>query len=780
MSRHFRATTRTHAVPHRTPRARAVQGARGERLLGDLNSEQRKAATTTDGPLLIIAGAGSGKTRTLTHRIAYLIHAIGVPPDEILAMTFTNKAAREMRERVGMLLQRRRLLPWMGTFHSFCARVLRRESRTLSLPPTFTIYDEEDARSLMKSVITDAGFSPKTVSPAAVLATIGKWKDELQALIDVREAAHEEWEERVAGLWEVYEARLRELAAVDFDGLLYHTVMLMQSHAALRARLETQYRYLSVDEYQDTNQSQAELLKLLAGQTQNICAVGDDAQAIYGWRGARIENIRSFPKQFPGCITVTLEENYRSTQAILKVANALMRESTEAYPKTLWTKNGPGTHPRLLVARDADTEGRLILREFQRLFSEGRFGPQDAAILYRTNAQSRALEESCLRLGIPYEIVGGLTFYERREVKDIIAYLRLIQNPADELAFRRIANVPTRGVGERTVEYCLAASRRSHGSPLDADIVQTLPDARRDGLEGLARLLTDLREEASRVRPVTVLDLVLKRTDFRAWLQSEEIRTRGAPDPAESRYENVLELRTVAERHTTLTAFLEELALMSEAEKTTTHEHRNRAKLMTIHAAKGLEFPIVAVAGLEDGLLPHQQALDTTAGLEEERRLCYVAITRAREHLFLTYARTRSLYGSLVETAPSRFLGDLPGDDHDEPVGEDFTDITESDEPTIHVELPADARGTPRDNPASPHPRGAKPRTGAMPSTDVPVAPGARVDERVPAFSRGERVRHVHFGEGQIEAVDGGIITVRFPEGVKQLDTALAPLMKLR
>lgn len=733
----------TPIVRRNAPRVRALSSlrrARAERLLDGLNPEQRRAATTTDGPLLIIAGAGSGKTKTLTHRIAYLIDALGVTPDAILAVTFTNKAAQAMRERLGTLLESRRLLPWVGTFHGFCARVLRREGRKINLPPTFTIYDEDDARSLMKSVITDAGLSPKVVSPAAVLATIGRWKDELKTTAAAREAAQEEWEERVAGLWEAYEARLMTLAAVDFDGLLYHTVRLLESQDAIRARLEEKYRYLSVDEYQDTNGSQAALLTLLAGQTKNICAVGDDAQAIYGWRGARIENIRTFPKQFPGARVVTLEENYRSTEAILKVANALMLKSAEAYPKTLWTKRGPGTPPRLLVARDERAEGRSILREFQRLFATGHFGPRDAAILYRTNAQSRALEEACLSAGIPYEIIGGLTFYERREVKDIVAYLRLIGNPADELAFRRVANVPTRGVGGRTIEYCLQTARRRHGSPLDAAVLEDIPHTRRTGLENLARLLADLRAEASRFRPVTVLDLLLERTDFRAWLKSEEIRSHGSPDPAESRYENVLELRTVAERHNTLTELLEELALMSEQEKTTaTQENRHRLKLMTIHAAKGLEFPIVAVAGFEDGLLPHQNALATRTGLEEERRLCYVAITRAREHLFLAHARTRTIYGSTVETSPSRFLDDLPGHTsrRDEVGGGDPLDATESDEPTIYT------------------------------------------NDHAPPFRRGEQIRHAQFGDGKIEAVDKDIMTVRFSDGVKRLNTALSPVWKI-
>ncbi len=705
-------------------------------LLAKLNARQREAVLTTDGPVLIIAGAGSGKTRTLTHRIAYLMAEREIPHDEILAVTFTNKAAREMRERITALIARRQGTPTVGTFHGFCARILRQYGGHVGVPPTFTIYDEDDASSLMKSVITDAGLSPKTLSPASVLGAIGRWKDELQTPRDIQQAAESAWDARLAGLWETYDQRLREHAAVDFDSLLSLMALLLRTREDVRATLERQYRYLSVDEYQDTNNSQAVLLRLLAGTTRNICAVGDDAQAIYGWRGSRIENIRAFPDQFPGCRTITLEQNYRSTAMILRAANALIQESTEMFPKTLWTENAEGHPPRLLIAEDEQSEGRLILRSFHRLFRAGPYRPADAAILYRTNAQSRALEEACLHAGIPYEIIGGLTFYERKEVKDIVAYLRFIQNPLDERAFRRLANVPTRGVGERTVELLLADARRRSTHPLDHAVLEGVPEMRRAGLRELATIIDELRRTQESTPPVTLLNTLLKKTAFRRWLHDEELRIHGKPDPAENRYANVLELRTVAERHKTLAGFLEELSLMSDAEKTSrVREKRDRMKLMTIHAAKGLEFSLVAVAGMEEGLLPHQHALSTPRGLEEERRLCYVAMTRAREHLLLSFARTRRIYGASTETSPSRFLDDLPLKDG------------ETDTP------------------------------GSAPLEDEESSNREEADAlcTVP----GDRVRHTHFGEGVVERVEGTLMTVRFARGVKLLDGTRAPLSPL-
>jgi ATP-dependent DNA helicase UvrD/PcrA len=724
---------RTHqrASPIRT-------GKTADKLLADLNDAQRQAVTTTEGPVLIIAGAGSGKTKTLTHRIAYLMAARATAPERILAVTFTNKAAREMRERVSSLIGRRTGFPVMGTFHSLCARILRAEGHRIGLPPSFTIYDEDEARSVMKSVIVDAGLSPKTVPPDSILSRIGSWKDALRTPADIAAAADDSWEERAADLWARYEARLRELSAVDFDGLLSSTVALLGGHEEVRQSLEERFSYLSVDEYQDTNRIQAELLRLLTGTTKNLCVVGDDAQAIYGWRGARIENIREFPRQFPGCTVITLEENYRSTQPILATANRILAGSAEMFEKTLWTRREGGALPHRLIAHDERDEGRRILRAIERVRREGSYRWADAAILYRTNAQSRALEEGCLSLGIRYEIVGGLTFYERKEVKDVIAYLRLLQNPRDELAFRRIANVPTRGVGERTMERCLSRARELGVTPLETSAWTDIDPTRRVGLETLAGIFERLRAQAATLPPAILVERLLDETQFRRHLRDESERLTGRPDPGETRYENVLELRTVAARHTDLAEFLSELALMADVEKTSARGDADRLKLMTIHAAKGLEFPIVAVAGLEEGLLPHLNSMETTRELEEERRLCYVAVTRAKDMLLLSIARTRTIYGRTIETTPSRFLEDLgehTGESDERHAAESVETVF--DEPSV-----------------------------------------AASDEEQP-FLRGERVRHAVFGDGTVEETDGRLLTVRFGRTRKRLDATLAPLEKM-
>lgn len=708
-------------------------------LLSSLNKNQREAVITTDGPVLIIAGAGSGKTKTLTHRIAYLIKEKNVAAENILSMTFTNKAAKEMKERVAKLVGKKDQIPTMGTFHSFCARFLRKEGHLIGLPPHFTIYNTDESRSIMKSAIVDNNLSPKDVNPAAILSKISAHKDDMRTFSDAEEMAGDVWERRVAKLWHTYEDRLQELAAVDFDGLLHKTVQLLQKFDDVRTRYEKQFPYISVDEYQDTSNCQFRMLKLLTGMTNNICAVGDDAQSIYGWRGAKIENIRSFPDHFQGCKIITLDQNYRSTQAILLSANQVIGKSKEGFKKDLWTQNDLGTPPFLIRANDEKDEGKRILHQFQQLFASGKYRPSDAAILYRTNAQSRALEEACLYTRTPYEIIGGLTFYERKEVKDIIAYLRFIQNPNDELAFRRMANVPTRGVGDRTVEILLQQARKNGTNPLDAENRVSIPESRRGGLDKLAILIDDLRAKLETTRPIKIFEELLKQLEFRAWLREESEKTHGRSDLGDNRFENVMELATVANRHDNLAEFIEELALISDVEKSSSKdENRQRIKMMTIHAAKGLEFPIVAVAGMEEGLIPHQNSLDQDSQLEEERRLCYVAITRAREQLFLSFARTRTIYGKMVETMPSRFLDDIKN-----------------------------YRGDTND------PKLADGIVGSFLNEAKEYA------EEELTYRTGEKVHHESFGEGTIEKIQGTILSVRFKVGLKMLDGTVAPLQKV-
>ncbi|MDO8512848.1 MAG: UvrD-helicase domain-containing protein [bacterium] len=708
-------------------------------LLDSLNPNQREAVITTNGPVLIIAGAGSGKTKTLTHRIAYLIKDKNVSAENILSLTFTNKAAREMRERIVKLIGRKAEVPTMGTFHSFCARFLRKEGSLVGLPPQFTIYDTDESRSIMKSAIVDASLSPKDVNPASILSKIAKYKDDMHDYTYAETSAGDVWERRVAKLWRAYEDRLKELNAIDFDGLLHTTVQILKNHEDVRAKYEKQFQYISVDEYQDTSNCQFQMLKLLTGTTNNVCAVGDDAQSIYGWRGAKIENIRNFPDHFEGCKVITLDQNYRSTQAILLSANQVISKSAEGFKKDLWTQNPAGKAPFLIRAIDEKDEGRRILRQFQKLFGTLQYRPSDAAILYRTNAQSRALEEACLHTGTPYEIIGGLTFYERKEVRDIIAYLRFILNPNDELAFRRMANVPTRGVGDRSVEILLQQARQNGGTPLDAVNRAGIPEARRGSLDQLAVIIDELRSKIENTRPVIIFDELLRKIQFKNYLREESERTHGRSDLGDNKFENVMELATVANRHDNLAEFIEELALISDAEKSSSKdENRQRIKMMTIHAAKGLEFPIVAVAGMEEGLLPHQNSLEMDSQLEEERRLCYVAITRAREELFLSYARTRTIYGKMVETNPSRFLDDIK-----------------------------DYRGDTEDAPLA---------NGIIGSSFMDEAREFAEEEL--AYAPGERVRHETFGEGIIEKIQGTILFIKFKVGTKMLDGTVAPLEK--
>ncbi len=711
-------------------------------LLKGLNEKQHEAVITTDGPVLILAGAGSGKTKTLTHRIAYTVREKGVSPENILALTFTNKAAKEMKERVIKLIGGRNAAPWTGTFHGFCSRFLREQGESAGIGKNYNIYDTAEAESLMKSVIVDMHLSPKEVPANNVLSRIGKWKDDLITPEEALALADGIWEKRAAQMWQLYDKRMKETQSLDFDSLLYETALLLKRNEPLREALEKRFRYLSVDEYQDTNMSQFALVKMIAGGTRNICAVGDDAQSIYGWRGARVENIRKFPDHFAGCKVITLDQNYRSTQAILDSANLVISQSAEAIPKKLWTENGAGETPMLIRSDNEKEEGKKVLREFKRLFENYQYRPSDAAILYRTNAQSRAIEESCLYMGIPYEIVGGLTFYERKEVKDILAYLKFINNPKDEMSFRRMANVPPRGVGDRSVEVCMKNARALGKEPLDPEAIAILPDKQRQGLTQLSGVIGDLKKAAETLPPGNIIEMLLDRIGFRDHLKEESERKHGRSDLGEERFLNVLEILSVAKRHEKLGSFLEEIALISDVEKSSSKdENRQRVRLTTIHAAKGLEFPVVAVVGMEEGLMPHQNSMESQAQLEEERRLCYVALTRAKERLFLSYARARTIYGQATETIPSRFLEDIGkyggSAADDSPMAEGIVGTFSEEEEAIDAE-----------------------------AIELP-------------FQKGDRVSHALFGEGTVEAISGNYLVVRFGASVKTLDPSYATLNKI-
>lgn len=629
-----------------------------ESILKGLNERQREAVCATEGPVLVIAGPGSGKTRALTHRIAYLI-ATDHAPREILGVTFTNKAAEEMRGRVRLLLaasghapggnpQRRSdaSIPWIGTFHSFAAFVLRHEASAIGYRPSFSIYDEDDAASLLKEVMKELDISAKAYPTSLVAAIIGGLKNDLVAWDEYEgRDASEPFARTVAKIYEIYQRRLELANAFDFDDLIFHTVRIFRKHPRILARWQDRFRYLHIDEYQDTNTSQYELVRLLAAKHQSVFAIGDDAQSIYSWRRADYRNILAFEKDWPEARVVLLEENYRSTPEILEAANTLIEKNADQKRKTLWTKNPSGEAPRIVAREHERGEAEFIAEEIR---GQNRGGQtwRDMAVLYRTNAQSRALEEALIERDIPYAIIGGIKFFARREVKDLVAYLRFLANPDDVIALKRIINVPARGIGPRSfLAYLerktdsLAERERARIAAFERTIAR-FHDAMRD--KTLAEFLRFLIKE----------------------IRYEEHLTDVARD-SESRIENVRELVSVARKFDALpiteaaVRLGEEVALASEQDDL--RESEDRVRLMTIHAAKGLEFPIVFLAGLEEGILPHAKSVNAgRTELEEERRLAYVGMTRAKSRLYLTWALQRTIFGEHQVNMPSRFLRELP------------------------------------------------------------------------------------------------------------------------
>ncbi len=704
-----------------------------------LNPAQLEAVRHGDGPLLVLAGAGSGKTRVLTYRIADLIRRRGVAPAQILAVTFTNKAAGEMRDRLAQLLgPRESRMLWIGTFHAICSRVLRMSGAPIGIDPRFVIYDEDDQRSLMREIVRDLGADERQFPPAAVLAEISNAKNALVDHVSFASQAETFREEVIGRLYGAYTRRLAECHALDFDDLLMRAVQLFREHPPVLAEYQARFRHILVDEYQDTNHTQFVLVSLLARRHRNLCVVGDDDQAIYRWRGADVRNILEFERDYPEARIVTLEQNYRSTRRILAAASAVIHRNPHRHAKTLWTENPEGDEVTLYEAFDGYDEARYVGEQIRAYVAAGnRAG--EVAILYRTHAQSRQFEEMFLRLGIPYQIVGGVRFYERAEIKDILAYLRLAYNPADEASLRRVLNVPRRGVGEATVRR-LEAWARAEEVPLwgalrragDAGIG---PQVRR-GIEEFVSTVDALAAFAADHTAREVLDRALDLTGYRRMLESE------ATDEAYARLENLDELAAVAQEveemtgEGTLEAFLQHLALQTDVD--TFEERADRVTLMTLHSAKGLEFPVVVLAGLEEGLFPHARAVEHDASLEEERRLCYVGMTRARSRLLFTYARQRTTYGLSRPSLPSRFLAEIPPE---------------------HLARTA----TPRTS------------TGDWPEEE---------QRPVPTVTIGDLVRHKTFGTGRVLEIDGdgprAIITVRFGEvGTKRLALGYAPLVPI-
>lgn len=646
-------------------------------LLDGLNDQQRAAVVHTGSPLLIVAGAGSGKTRVLTHRIAHLLATRAVHPGQILAITFTNKAAGEMKERVEQLVGPRASAMWVSTFHSACVRILRRESKKLGFTSSFSIYDAADSKRLMALVCRDLDLDPKKFPPKSFSAKVSNLKNELIDEESFVDQAADQFEKTLAEAYRMYQARLREANALDFDDIIMTTVHLLQAFPDVAEHYRRRFRHVLVDEYQDTNHAQYTLVRELVGSgyedlpAAELCVVGDADQSIYAFRGATIRNILRFEEDYPDATTILLEQNYRSTQTILSAANAVIERNESRRPKNLWTNAGAGAQITGYVADTEHDEAQFVADEIDRLTDAGDAKAGDVAIFYRTNAQSRVFEEIFIRVGLPYKVVGGVRFYERKEVRDVLAYLRVLSNPEDSVPLRRILNVPKRGIGDRAEAMVDALALREK---------ITFPQALRrvDEAYGMAArsanavkrfnaLMEELRTIVdSGAGPAVVLEAVLERTGYLAELQA-------STDPQdETRIENLQELASVAlefeqarseeQGAGTLAEFLEQVALVADSDQIPDEDEDGSGviTLMTLHTAKGLEFPVVFLTGMEDGVFPHMRALGQTKELEEERRLAYVGITRARERLYLTRSSMRSAWGQPAYNPPSRFLEEIP------------------------------------------------------------------------------------------------------------------------
>ncbi|PIQ75327.1 MAG: ATP-dependent DNA helicase PcrA [Candidatus Portnoybacteria bacterium CG11_big_fil_rev_8_21_14_0_20_40_15] len=624
-------------------------------IIDQLNDKQKEAVLTLDGPLLVVAGPGSGKTKVLTHRIAYLIQQ-GIAPQNILAVTFTNKAANEMKERVQKLLARNRFakpgtpahLPTLGTFHSVCARLLRSEASFIGFKKDFVIFDDKDSLALIKKVMNELEISDDQFNPQSIQNTISSAKNELIGPEFFSQNAQGYFQEVVAKVFGAYQTKLKKANAMDFDDLLSKTVELFSSHREILENYQNKFKYILVDEYQDTNHSQYVLINLLAQKYRNICAVGDFDQSIYSFRGADFRNILNFEKDYPQARLVFLEENYRSTKNILEAAHSIIIKNANRKEKNLFTQNAAGNPVVLFSAKDEQDEGTFVIEQINRLKKQEGLSFKDFTVLYRTNAQSRAIEESFLRYGFPYKVIGTFKFYERKEIKDLLSYLRFLQNPLDLLSLERIINLPPRGLGKFSAEEYLKIEKIS--------LSQFTPKKLK-ALENFQNLISDLRQTAKILPLSQTLKQIIEKTALRDYL-------RNGTEEGESRWENVNELFTVTKKYDPftpgegLTAFLEEAALLSNHDEVETE--KDVANLMTLHCAKGLEFPVVFIIGCEEGLFPHSRSMLDAWQMEEERRLCYVGVTRAKQHLYLTWAQQRNLYGSIQVNPPSRFLFDIP------------------------------------------------------------------------------------------------------------------------
>nr|WP_246861253.1 DNA helicase PcrA [Bacillus sp. REN3] len=734
-----------------------------DRLLNGLNPQQQKAVKTLDGPLLLMAGAGSGKTRVLTHRIAYLMVEKGVNPYNILAITFTNKAAREMRERIQKMMGGAADEIWISTFHSMCVRILRRDIDRLGYNRNFTILDSTDQQSVIKSILKDRNMDTKKFDPRAILGTISSAKNELITPEEYAKTAGDYFSQQVSEVYTEYQRRLRKNNALDFDDLIMTTITLFMRVPDVLEYYQRKFQYIHVDEYQDTNRAQYMLVKLLAQRFKNLCVVGDSDQSIYRWRGADITNILSFEKDYPNAKVIMLEQNYRSTKKILLAANKVIQNNTNRKPKNLWTENPDGNKIVYYRADSEQGEAQFVIGKIQEMQRQGR-KLSDIAILYRTNAQSRVIEESFLKSNIDYSIVGGIKFYDRKEIKDILAYLRLISNPDDDISLQRIINVPKRAIGATSIDKIANFAMTHDMSMYQAlemiDMIGLSPKAAKSAAE-FRDIITNYTRQQEYLSVTELVEEVLDKSGYREMLKAEKSLE------SQSRLENLDEFLTVTKsfeesnEDKSLVAFLTDLALVADIDRLDDEGQKKTdfVTLMTLHSAKGLEFPVVFLIGMEEGVFPHSRSLMEEAEMEEERRLAYVGITRAEEELFITNAQMRTLFGRTNINPESRFIKEIPAE-------------------LIEDAAPKAKRPSPfGDRPAASTPR--QPQRSAVVRPVSASNGGAEISWKV-----GDKAQHGKWGTGTVVSVKGSgegmELDIAFPSpiGIKRLLAKFAPIQK--
>ncbi|MRH44568.1 DNA helicase PcrA [Aquibacillus halophilus] len=732
-------------------------------LLKGLNNRQIEAVKHTEGPLLIMAGAGSGKTRVLTHRIAYLLGEKEISPRSILAITFTNKAAREMRERVYRLVGSEGSSIWVSTFHSMCVRILRRDIDRIGYNSNFSILDGGDQLSVIKNILKDLNIDPKKFEPRAMLGAISSAKNELITPEEYSKQAGDFYDQQIAKVYESYQKRLRKNQSLDFDDLIMQTINLFDRVPEVLEYYQRRFQYIHVDEYQDTNHAQYYLVKQMANRYQNLCVVGDSDQSIYRWRGADIKNILSFEKDYPNASVVMLEQNYRSTKSILQAANTVIEKNSGRKPKNLWTNNDEGAKINYFQAGTEQEEGLFVANKLDELVSSKTFSYKDIAILYRTNAQSRSIEETFVKANIPYQIIGGTKFYDRKEIKDMLAYLRLIANPDDDLSFARVANEPKRGVGKTSLEK-LQAYAADH----DISLYTAVQEVDFAGVSGKAAkslaefgaLIKNWIDQQDFLSATDMVEEVLKRTGY------EEMLINERSIESQSRLENLEEFKTVTKHfeenseETSLVSFLTDLALIADIDQVDDDPMADdKVTLMTLHSAKGLEFPVVFLIGMEENVFPHSRSMMDDEEMEEERRLAYVGITRAEKHLHLTHAKMRTLYGRTNMNSVSRFINEIPG--------ELLEGMEEEKQTTFGSAISQQ-----------------KPNPFAAPPKRMTKKVKATTGGESIGWQPGDKANHKKWGQGTVVRVNGEgeamelDIAFPAPTGIKRLLAKFAPITK--